>query len=423
MPETNFGFGSRLKHAWNAFMNRDPTTHYNYIGSGSSIRPDRTKLRMSTEKSVVSSIFNRIAMDVSSCTIQHVRLDENGKFLEVIDDDLNYCLTTQTNIDQTAKEFFRDAALSMFDEGVVAIIPVDTEFDPKVTGSYKIKTLRTGKIVQWYPNDVKVLAYNDKNGKHEEITVPKSVVAIAENPFYTVMNEPNATLKRLIRKMNLLDSLDEESASGKLDLIIQLPYVIKSQARKVQAEQRRKDIENQLAGSKYGIAYTDGTEHITQLNRSVENNLTGQIETLTRMLYSQLGLTEAVFNGTASADELTNYYTRTVEPVVAAIIEPMRNKFITKTARSQGQSIYYFRDPFKFIPVNSLADIADKFTRNAIMTSNEFRQIIGMRSSEEPIADELSNKNMPGTEPIDSHAQKTEPISGDTPVSELIGNQ
>lgn len=387
--------GSRLKHAWDAFRDKDPTPHQAYsIGAGYGQRPDRKILRLGNERSIISSIYTRMAVDVAETTIQHVRTDENGRFLEVIGSSLNNCLTTEANIDQTGKAFIMDVAMSMFDEGCVAIIPSMTDVNPILNGSYDIKSLRTAKIVQWFPEWVRVLAYNEKTGKKEELTLPKKICAIVENPFYAVMNEPNSTLRRLIRKMNMLDAVDEQSSSGKLDLIIQLPYVVKSEARKQQAEQRRKEIEEQLSGTKYGIAYTDGTEKITQLNRSIENGLLKQVEYLTTMLYSQLGLTTKIFEGTASDAELSNYYSRTIEPVVSAIVDEMNRKFLTKTARSQHQAIYYFRDPFKFIPVTQIADIADKFTRNEIMTSNEIRQIIGMKASNDPRANELLNKNL-----------------------------
>lgn len=388
-------FGARLKHAWNAFLNRDPTSDYRYdVGPGYSDRPDRVRLRIGNERTIITSIYNRIALDVSQTTICHARMDENGRFLETIDSGLNECLSLEANIDQTSKAFLLDVVLSMFDEGVVAIVPVDTTLDPIKTGSYDIKSLRTAKIVNWYPEYIRVLLYNDKSGQKEEITLPKSVVAIVENPFYSVMNEPNSTLRRLIYKLNLLDAVDEQSSSGKLDLIIQLPYVVKSETRREEAMKRRKEIEDQLTGSKYGIAYTHGTERITQLNRSVENNLMKQIEYLTTLLYSQLSLSQSIFDGTATPEALTNYYSRTIEPIVSAIADEMKRKFLTKTARSQNQSIFYFRDPFKFVPVDKIAEIADKFTRNEIMSSNEVRQIVGMKSADDPRADELRNKNL-----------------------------
>lgn len=392
MPET---FITRFKHAWNAFMNRDPTRFDYEYGSGYSIRPDRVHLRGGNERTIVNSIITRIAIDAASTTIQHVRLDENGRFLEVIDSGLNNCLNVRANIDQTGRSFLQDMVQSMCDEGCVAVVPVDTDINPAKTDSYEIRSMRVGKIVQWYPNDIRVRLYNDRIGEKQEITVPKRTTAIIENPFYSIMNEPNSTMRRLNRKLSLLDITDEQTASGKLDLIIQLPYLVKSEARKKQANERRKEIEEQLTGSRYGIAYTDGTEHITQLNRSIENNLMNQVDYLTSMLYSQLGLTKGVLEGTASEEELTNYYNRTIEPIVSTIVNEFNTKFLTKTARTQKQTIYYFRDPFRLVPVAKLAEIADKFTRNEIMSSNEFRQIIGMKASGDPRADELRNKNMP----------------------------
>lgn len=387
-------FSSRLKHAWNAFVNNDTTNHYRDVGIGYSYRPDRPRLTRGNERSIVNSVYNRIALDASAMDIQHVRLDKNNRFLSVIDSGLNNCLTLDANIDQTSRAFMQDVVMSMFDEGSVALVPVDTTDDPTITGSYDIDSMRTGQILEWYPKHVKIRVYNENTGQKEDITIPKSTVSIVENPLYSVMNEPNSTMQRLIRKLNLLDVIDEQSGSGKLDLIIQLPYVIKTEARRQQAENRRKDIENQLSGSKYGIAYTDGTEHITQLNRSVGNNLMTQIEYLTSMLYSQLGITQSVLDGTANEETMLNYYNRTIEPILSAIVDEMKRKFLTKTARSQLQSISFFRNPFKLVPVNEIAEIADKFTRNEIMTSNEFRQIIGMKPSDDPKADELRNKNL-----------------------------
>ena len=385
--------GSRIKHAWNAFVNKDPTIHNNY-SYGSYYRPDRVRLTRGNERSIVTSIFNRIALDVAAIGIRHCRLDDEERFKEYIDSTLDNCLSLEANIDQTSRAFIHDAVMSMFDEGCVALVPVDTSGNPDDNNSYNIYTMRTGKIVTWYPQHVKVSVYNDRNGQKEEITLAKNKIAIVENPLYAVMNEPNSTLQRLMRKLVLLDSVDEQTSSGKLDLIIQLPYVVKSQARKDQAEQRRKDIETQLAGSKYGIAYTDGTEKITQLNRPVENNLMKQIEYLTSMLYSQLGITQAILDGTADEQTMLNYYTRTIEPIVSAIVDEMKRKFLTKTARSQNQTILFFRDPFKLVPVNNLAEIADKFTRNEIMSSNEFRQIVGRKPSSDPKADQLVNSNI-----------------------------
>lgn len=387
------GVLDRLRHGWNAFMNRDPT-YAQDLGPSYYYRPDRPRFTRGNERSIVTSVYNRIALDASAITIQHVRLDENGRFLSTIDSDLNKCLTLDANIDQTGRAFLQDAVMSMLDEGCVALVPVETDVDPNDTDSYKIFSIRTGKIVEWRPQHVKVRVYDERTGRKEDITISKSSVAIIENPLYAVINEPNSTMQRLIRKLSLLDVTDEQTASGKLDLIIQLPYIIKTEARRQQAEQRRKDIEMQLAGSKYGIAYTDGTEHITQLNRSVENNLMKQVEYLTSMLYSQLGITQTILDGTADEKTMLNYYTRTIEPIVSAIVDEMKRKFLTKTARTQRQSIEFFRDPFKLVPVNNIAEIADKFTRNEIMTSNEIRQIVGMKPSDDPKADELINSNI-----------------------------
>ena len=386
--------GSRLKHAWNAFMNRDPTEVDYDIGPAYYYRPDRPRLTRGNERSIVTAVYNRIALDVSDIDIRHVRLDPDGRYIEDIDSGLNNCLTVEANIDQTGKAFIQDVVMSMLDEGCVAIVPVDTTINPKVTGSYDINSMRTGKIIQWYPQHVKVRLYNDQNGRKEEVILPKSIVAIVENPLYAVMNEPNSTLQRLIRKLNLLDYVDEQTGAGKLDLIIQLPYVIKSNARRQQAEGRRADIERQLKDSKYGIAYTDGTERITQLNRPVENNLMKQIEYLTSMLYSQLGINQAVLDGTADDKTMLNYTNRSIGPIISAIVDEMKRKFLTKTARSQMQSIRYFKDPFKLVPVNEIAEISDKLTRNEIASSNEIRQIIGWKPSQDPAADELRNKNL-----------------------------
>lgn len=386
-------FGSRLKHAWNAFTG-NVQINYRDLGMSYSYRADRPRLTRGNERSIVTSVYNRIALDVAALNFQHIRLDENGRFLSVIEDGLNNCLTLEANIDQTARSFIQDVVISMFDEGSVAIVPVDTTTDPNVSGSYDIQTMRVGQILDWYPQYIRVRLYNEQTGKKEDIVVPKSATAIIENPLYAVINEPNSTMQRLIRKLNLLDVIDEQSGSGKLDLIIQLPYVIKTEARRQQAENRRKDIENQLSGTKYGIAYTDGTERITQLNRSVNNNLMSQIEYLTSMLYSQLGITQSILDGTADEKTMLNYNNRTIEPIASAIVGEMKRKFLTKTARSQLQSISFFRDPFKLVPVNEIAEIADKFTRNEIMTSNEIRQVIGMKPSDDPRADELRNKNL-----------------------------
>ena len=389
------GIRDRLQHAWNAFVYNDN----NYVdpqnlGGLSTFKPDRVHFSRGVERSIVTSVYNRLALDVSSIAIKHVRLDENGRFKEEVDSGLQNCLNVEANIDQTGRAFLQDVVMSMLDEGCVAIVPVDTTIDPAKSGSYEINTMRTGKILEWYPAHVRVRVYNDKKGIHEELVLPKSTVAIIENPLYAVINEPNSTMQRLIRKLNLLDVVDEQTSSGKLDLIIQLPYVIKTDARRKQAEERRKDIEMQLSGSKYGIAYTDGTERITQLNRPAENNLMKQVEYLTSMLYSQLGLTQSIMDGSADDKTMLNYYNRTVEPILAAITDEIKRKFLTKTARSQRQTIMYFRDPFKLTPVLDLAEIADKFTRNEIMTSNEIRQIVGMKPADDPSADELRNKNL-----------------------------
>lgn len=398
-------FGSRLKHAWNAFTG-NVQMNYRDLGMSYSYRADRPRMSRGNERSIVTSVYNRIALDVAALNVQHVRLDENGRFLSVIDDGLNNCLTLEANVDQTARSFVQDVVISMFDEGSVAIVPVDTTTDPNVSGSYDIQSLRVGQILDWYPQYIRARVYNEQTGRKEDIVVPKSAVAIIENPLYAVINEPNSTMQRLIRKLNLLDVIDEQSGSGKLDLIIQLPYVIKTEARRQQAENRRKDIENQLSGSKYGIAYTDGTEHITQLNRSVNNNLMSQIEYLTSMLYSQLGITQSILDGTADEKTMLNYNNRTIEPIISTIVDEMKRKFLTKTARSQHQSISFFRDPFKLVPVNDIAEIADKFTRNEIMTSNEIRQVVGMKPSEDPRADELRNKNLSAPSGSDQQSEE-----------------
>lgn len=408
-------FGSRLKHAWNAFTGTDYMT-YQDVGPGYSSRPDRIRLTRGNERSIITSVYNRIALDVAALNVQHIRLDENGRFLSIIQDGLNNCLTVEANIDQTARAFIQDIVVSMLDEGCVAIVPVDTTYDPSVTGSYDIQTMRVGKILDWYPQHVRVRLYNERTGIKENILVPKSTVAIVENPLYAVVNEPNSTMQRLIRKLNLLDVIDEQSGSGKLDLIIQLPYVIKTEARRQQAENRRKDVEAQLSGSKYGIAYTDGTERITQLNRSVNNNLMSQIEYLTSMLYSQLGITQSILDGTADEKTMLNYNNRTIEPIISAIVDEMKRKFLTKTARSQSQSISFFRDPFKLVPVNDIAEIADKFTRNEIMTSNEIRQVIGMKPSDDPRADELKNKNL--SAPSESEPETNPPVEDENVETE-----
>lgn len=388
-------FGSRLKHAFNAFMNRDPT-HLNYqgVGGGYAYRPDRPRLTRGNERSIVTAIFNRIALDVASIDIKHCLLDENGRFVSVKNSGLNNCLTLEANIDQTGRAFIQDIVMSMLDEGCVAIVPVDTDFNPEDTSGYDILTMRTGKIIEWYPAHVKVRLYNERTGLKEEIILPKKSVAIVENPLYAVINEPNSTMQRLVRKLNLLDLVDEQSSAGKLDLIIQLPYIIKTQARREQAEARRKDIEMQLSGSKYGIAYTDGTERITQLNRPLENNLLKQIEYLTDLVYGQLGITQEVLNGTADEKTMLNYTNQCIEPIISAIVDEMKRKFLSKTARTRMQTIKFFRDPFRLVPINNMAEIADKFTRNEILTSNEIRQIVGMKPSSDPKADQLVNSNI-----------------------------
>lgn len=387
--------GSRLKHAWNAFLNRAPTANYQYgIGGGYAYRPDRFRLTRGNERSIVTSVYNRIALDVAAINIQHVQLDDEGWFLNVIKSGLNDCLSLEANLDQTGRAFIQDVVMSMMDEGVVAIVPVDTTIDPDISNGFDITSMRVGKVVDWYPQHVKLEVYNEQIGVKQTITMPKRSVAIIENPLYAVINEPNSTMQRLVRKLNLLDAVDEQSSSGKLDLIIQLPYVIKSDARRKQAELRRKDIEEQLSGSKYGIAYIDGTEHVTQLNRSVENNLMKQIEYLTSMLYSQLGITQSILDGTADEKTMLNYYNRTIEPILSAIVDEMKRKFLTKTARTKNKSIKFFRDQFKLVPISEIAEITDKFTRNEVASSNEMRQVIGWKPSNDPKADELRNSNL-----------------------------
>lgn len=391
MSET---IGSRFKNAWNAFFSRDPTPIFDNSGNSSSYRPDRYRPTRGNERSIITAINNRIAIDVASIPIRHVRLDEDGGYLNTIDSGLNNCLNLEANLDQTGRAFIQDAVLSMLDEGCVALVPTVTDVNPDYTDSYDIYEIRTGKITEWYPKKVKVEVYNDNTGRKQQILRPKRKVAIIENPMYSVMNEPNSTMQRLIRKLKLLDAVDEQSSSGKLDLIIQLPYVVKTETRREQAEKRRKEIEEQLTGSKYGIAYTDGTERITQLNRAVENNLLKQVEYLTSMLFSQLGITQTILDGTADEKTILNYRNRIIEPILSAIVDAMKVRFITKTARTQGQSISFFMEPFKLVPVSEIAEIADKFTRNEIMTSNEIRQIVGMKPSRAPQADELRNKNL-----------------------------
>lgn len=390
MAESLYG---RAKKAWNAFFSRDPTTVV--VSGGSFRRPDRARLTRGNERSIVTSVYNRIAMDVANIQIKHVRLDERDRYLETINSGLNYCLSIEANLDQTGRAFVQDAVMSMLDEGTVVLAPIDTDRDPNdAEGSFDISSIRTGKVVEWYPRHAKVNAYDERDGKHHDVIFDKRAVGIVENPMYAIMNEPNSVAQRLSRKLALLDAVDEQASAGKLDLIIQLPYVIKSDARKKQAEDRRKDIEQQLAGSRYGIAYTDGTEHITQLNRSLDNNLLKQIEYLQSMFYSQLGITQTIMDGTADEQTMLNYYNRTIEPIISAIVDEMNRKFLTKTARTQKQAIKFFRDPFKLVPVAQLAELADKMTRNEIMTSNEFRQIIGYKPADDPAADELRNKNL-----------------------------
>lgn len=405
--------GSRLKHAWNAFLNRNPPVNFGGYAGGYSYRPDRVRLTRGNERTFVTSVYNRIAMDCSAITIQHVRLD-NGRYDSTIDSGLNNCLNLEANKDQTGRGLVQDIVMSMLDEGVVAVVPVETDYDPTTTDSYKIYSMRVGKILERYPEHVRVRLYNDRTGQKEELVLPKKTVAIIENPFYAIMNEPNSTMQRLIRKLSLLDVVDEQAGAGKLDLIIQLPYVVKSEARRQQANQRRREIEDQLRDSKYGIAWTDGTERVTQLNRSLENNLLKQIEYLTNMFYSQLGITLEIMNGTADEAAMTNYYNRIVEPIISAIVDEMKRKFLTKTARSQKQSILFFRDPFKLAPIGTVAEMADKFTRNEIMSSNEFRQVIGLKPSKDPRADELSNKNL---------NQSTEQLQNGTGVAMAGGKE
>lgn len=392
-------FLSRLKHAWNAFFNnKDPTPKYQDIGASYYYRPDRQRFTGGNERTIVTSVYNRIALDAAAVEIKHVRLDENGRYLETIDSGINRCLNEEANIDQTGRAFIQDIVMSMLDEGCVAIVPVDTTFNPNITNSYDVQSMRVGKILQWYPNHIQVRVYNEKTGNKEDIIVPKNIVGIIENPLYAVINEPNSTMQRLIRKLSLLDAVDEQSGSGKLDLIIQLPYTIKTEARRQQAEARRKEIEVQLTNSKYGIAYTDGTERITQLNRPIENNLMKQIEYLTSMLYSQLGITQSILDGTADEKTMLNYYSRSIEPIISAIVDELKRKFLTRTARSQLQSFLFFRDPFKLVPITEIATIADTFTRNEILSSNEVRQLIGIKPSSDPKADQLRNSNLNQTE-------------------------
>lgn len=385
--------GSRLKHAWNAFLNRDPPGS-RYYGGGYSYRPDRMRFSRGSERTIINAIYNRIALDAASITINHVKLDKNNRFDSIIDSGLNYCLNTEANADQTGRGLIQDIVMTFLEEGVAAVVPEKTNFDPRYSNSYEIYSMRVGVPVEWYPNHVRVRLFNELTGQKEEITFPKKMVALIENPFYAVMNAPNSTMQQLVRKLALLDVVDEQAGSGKLDMIIQLPYVIKSPARREQAEQRRADIEQQLSGSKYGIAYTDGTERIVQLNRSLENNILKSIEYLTNMVYSQLGVTQEILNGTADEKTMNNYMNRIIEPVISAIADEFKRKFLTKTARTQGQSIMFFRDPFRLAPVSMIAEMADKFTRNEIMTPNEFRQVIGMKPSKDPKSDQLANRNI-----------------------------
>ena len=403
-------FFNRLKHGWNAFVNNRGPTYTVDLGQSYSRRPDMPRFSRGNERSIVTAVYNRIALDVSAINFRHCKLDENERFLSTVNSGLNSCLNVEANLDQTGRAFIQDVVMSMLDEGKVAIVPVDTTLDPKQSGAYDINSMRTAKILEWYPAHVKVYVYNERTAKKEELILPKRMVSIIENPLYAVINEPNSTMQRLIRKLNLLDYIDEQSGSGKLDLIIQLPYLIKTEQRRQQAEQRRKEIEAQLSGSKYGIAYTDGTEKVTQLNRSVENNLMKQIEYLTSMLYSQLGITQTILDGTADDKTMLNYYSRTIEPIVSAIVDEMKRKFLTKTARSQMQTIMFFRDPFKLVPINDIAEIADKFTRNEILTSNEIRQIVGFKPSDDPKADKLINSNINHSEELNPPSQ---PISED----------
>ena len=428
---------SRIKQAWNAFRNRDPTMFYNEPGMSYTHRPDRVRLSRGNERTIATSVFNKIAIDVAAVDIRHCRVDDNGRYVEDLKTDLNECLTLEANIDQSHRTFKQEAVMSMFDEGVIALVPIETKGDPILSNSFDIKSMRTGKIVEWFPRSVKVEVYNDITGKRETIIMPKRSVAIVENPLYPVVNEPNSTLKRLIRKLALLDAIDEATASGKLDLIIQLPYAVKGELKQQQADKRRNDIVDQLKGP-YGIAYIDGTEKITQLNRPIENNLIKQIEYLTNTFYSQIGITPAIMDGTADEKTMLNYNNRTIEPIVSAFVDAMKRSFLSKTARTQGQTIMAFRDPFKLVPVGSIAEIADKFTRNEVLTSNEVRQILGFRPSSDPKADELRNSNMPqpdvpaqsgseganeetASEPVTEEVQVEDSSNfGDVPISELM---
>lgn len=404
-------FVSRIKRSWNTFFNRDPTDYYKNMGMGYSYRPDRPRFTRGNERSIATSVYNRIALDVAAIKIQHVQLDKNERFLEVRQSGLNNCFTLDANVDQTGRAFIQDVVMSMLDEGCVAIVPTDTDDNPDATNAYDILRMRTGKILEWYPNDIKVRVYNEATGQQQDIRVSKNDTAIVENPLYAIVNEHNSTMQRLIRKLNILDAIDEQSGSGKLDLIIQLPYVIRTEAKREQADKRRKDIEDQLSGSKYGVAYTDGTEHITQLNRPAENNLMKQIEYLTSMFYSQLGITTNVLDGTADEATMINYYNRTIEPILAAIVDESNRKFLTKTARTQLQRLTFFRDMFKLVSVSQLAEVADKLTRNEIWSPNEVRQLVGMKPSKDPKSDELRNRN------INTKEGETSEQTPDTPAS------
>lgn len=417
-------FTDWLKHSWDAFTSRDPTKEIKMdFGSSSYFKPDRIRLHRGNERSIVTAVYNRIAIDCAAIDIRHVKLDENGKYLEDINSSLNDIFTVEANLDQTGRAFFQDAVMSMLEEGHVALVITKADIDPSSSESYKIQAMRTGRVTRWMPNAVQVNLYNEETGRHQEVVLPKKNVAIIENPLYAVMNEPNSTLQRLIRKLNLLDVVDEQSGSGKLDLIIQLPYVIKSEARRNQAEARRKDIEMQLAGSKYGIAYTDGTERITQLNRPAENNLLKTIEYLTSMLYGQLGITEDVFKGTADEKTMLNYYNRTIEPILSAIVLECRRTFLSKTARTQHQSIMFFRDPFKLVPVQELADISDKLTRNEIASPNEIRSIIGWKPSNDPNSDQLRNRNISqSAEEMNQQAPEQEEEGGSSDFDKFVDN-
>lgn len=423
-------FGSRLRHAFNAFMNRDPTSDYTNTGPGYSTRPDRPRFTRGNERTIVTSIYNRIALDVASININHCRVDGDGRFVEAISSPLNNCLNLEANIDQTGRAFVQDVVMSMLDEGCVAIVPIDTSIDPANSSSYDILSMRTGKILEWYPQHVKVRVYNENTGEKEDIKLAKEYVAIVENPLYAVINEHNSTMQRLMRKLSLLDSMDERTSTGKLDMIIQLPYVIKSKARREEADRRRKELEDQLSGSTYGIGYVDGTERIVQLNRPLDNNLMKQVEYLTNQLYSQLGITQSILDGSANEQEMLNYHTRTIEPIISAIVDEMKRKFLTKTARTRLQTIKFFRDPFKLAPISNIAEIADKFTRNEVLTSNEIRQIIGMKPSNDPKADQLRNSNLnhpdekdgdqvTNEQVDDSTMEKGEENFGDIPISDL----